>query len=309
MAKKLYKYMGADIMNKVFSEPGKCSFKCSYPKDFNDPYELFLTIDYEQDPHMLAFYHDTVGNIPQAATTCFSKSPTVIPMWAHYGHNHHGVVLEIDEEKILQHLPEISFGDVDYQDEPHEQILEQLYRAHGTKKPRHTYFLRQAVFSGAYYTKRACWSYEQERRLVANSEDVNEVNGLLLLTLPYDCVTAVITGHNATGATVDSAKQLSDNLGSPFYQLKIGKCRADPFFFDKQGKTHIFHDEAIVPSRKNCEECREPVAKEIKRCSWCAIEDQHRKYAAESNPFRAIDNAGFLQDYFEGMRRIDRGEQ
>lgn len=133
MAKKLYKYMGADIMNKAFSEPGKCVFKCSYPQDFNDPYELFLTIDYEQDPHMLAFYHDTVGNIPQAATTCFSKSPAVVPMWAHYGHNHHGVVLEIDEEKVLQHLPEINFGDVDYQDEPHEQILEHLYLAHGTK--------------------------------------------------------------------------------------------------------------------------------------------------------------------------------
>ncbi len=50
MSKKLYKYVGPDILDVAFSKDGFCGFKFSYPKDYNDPYELFLTIDFENNP-------------------------------------------------------------------------------------------------------------------------------------------------------------------------------------------------------------------------------------------------------------------
>src|SRR6202051_1411211 len=101
------------MIDKVF-QLDSVTLKCSLPKDFNDPYELFLTIDFNQEPDLLAFYADAIGEIPQSPTTCFSRSPAVIPMWAHYAQNHEGFVIEVSEEKLCEMLPEIACGDVSY---------------------------------------------------------------------------------------------------------------------------------------------------------------------------------------------------
>ncbi len=78
----IYKYTSAQTIDLIFSNKNEISFKCSYPKDFNDPYELFLAISYSQAPDLLAFYSNAIGDIPQLPTTCFSMSPSVVPMWA-----------------------------------------------------------------------------------------------------------------------------------------------------------------------------------------------------------------------------------
>ena len=41
---KIYKYVSESIIDLVLSE-GTIKLKCSYPKDYNDPYELFLSAD------------------------------------------------------------------------------------------------------------------------------------------------------------------------------------------------------------------------------------------------------------------------
>jgi len=104
MVNKVYKYIGPDILDITFSNEGLCGFKCSYPKDYNDPYELFLTVDLEEKPEILAFYNDVINKIPQYPTTCFSRSPIVTPMWAHYAHNSKGFVLEVDEDKLKKYI-------------------------------------------------------------------------------------------------------------------------------------------------------------------------------------------------------------
>jgi Protein of unknown function (DUF2971) len=307
LSKKIYKYVGPDILEKAFTQDGICRFKCSYPQDFNDPYELFLTIDFNQKPEILAFYAETVGSVPQNATTCFSKFPNVIPMWAHYGYNHSGLVIEIDEEKIQERFPEVSFGDVDYQDEPHDYIIEHLYRAFITKKPRHTYILWQAVMSGAYYTKSACWSYEQERRLVSPSKYIDDNSGLMLFPIPYDCVTAIISGPKATTDTRSVAKQITNACACSGYQMVIGRSSTEPYFIDESGGTYIFDQGLISAAPYSCPVCKEPIATEMKKCGWCSIEDFHRENAADSNPMRVIGNAGLLDNYLAGMREIDKG--
>lgn len=304
MGDKLYKYAGPDVISKAFAVEGKCSFKCSYPKDFNDPYELFLTIDYDQPPDALAYYREAIGDIPQCATTCFSKSPEVIPMWAHYAHTHRGVVIEVDEEKLAKNFPEGSFGDIDYRDTPDSGLLAQLYRAQGMCKPRHVYFLQRGVFSAAYYTKATCWSYEQERRFIVPSKDTKELKGIVLVEFPVECVTALIVGHRATSQTRSDIKELADSIGCDYYEMQIGRSSPKPFYINAAGVLVTFENGQLEEGAKGCADCSEPISANREKCPWCSIEDAHKEWAAEHNPMRFLAHVGLLEKYYESVESI-----
>jgi hypothetical protein len=202
MSKSIYKYVGPTSVQKVFALDKQVTLKCSYPKDFNDPYELFLTVDFNEQPDILAFYADAVGELPQLPTTCFSLSPSVVPMWAHYAQNLEGFVIEFDEEKLAGYFPESGFGDVDYQDVSDAGLTDMLYRASEIGKPRYVYLLRKGVFSAAYYTKATCWNYEQERRMILPDSETRKVDNIILMDVPNDCVTALISGPRSSGETI-----------------------------------------------------------------------------------------------------------
>lgn len=303
----LYKYAGSKNIDRIFSDQREIAFKCSYPKEFNDPYELFLTIDFKQDPSLLAFYEDAIGEMPQLPTTCFSKSPTVIPMWAHYANNHEGFSIEIDEQKLAAAYPESEFGNIDYQDKPHESIQDTLDRAFHIGKPRYMYFLHKAVFSAAYFTKNSCWNYEMERRMVLSTQNVRDDAGLLLLDIPHECVNAIIAGSRATDETKLKLRQHADTLKCHFYEMKIGRSSTTPFYKSKKGRTFIFNGSALERSKKYCSSCGEPVQSKITKCSWCQISDAHKIQAANRNPYRALARAGILDSYIQGMENISRG--
>ncbi|WP_375280062.1 hypothetical protein [Pseudooctadecabacter sp.] len=42
---KVYKYFSHEVFDLVFDREGFCGLKFSFPKDYNDPYELFLALD------------------------------------------------------------------------------------------------------------------------------------------------------------------------------------------------------------------------------------------------------------------------
>lgn len=160
MGRKIYKYLGPDILPLAFNEKGSVSIKFSLPKDYNDPFELFLSIDPSQTkPELLAFYRDIVQEIPQHPTTCFSKSPIVTPMWAHYASNLTGFVLEFDEELLMNFVNGSYVTDVKYLNETSSEVREQLERAYYVGKPRHAMWLNQAAGHIAYFSKHICWSY------------------------------------------------------------------------------------------------------------------------------------------------------
>lgn len=56
MSTSIYKYLGSSYLDHVLGSTDRVTLKCSYPKAFNDPYELFLTVDFSDDPEALAFY-------------------------------------------------------------------------------------------------------------------------------------------------------------------------------------------------------------------------------------------------------------
>lgn len=306
MTRFLYKYVGPSYLDRVFSGVDRITLKCSLPKDFNDPYELFLTVDFNQEPGALAFYQDAIGQLPQLPTTCFSRSPSVIPMWAHYAQNSEGVVVELSEDALSEAFPESDFGDVDYRDTPHEGLVDMLHRAHQIGKPRYVYLLNKGVFIAAYYTKTESWSYELERRMIVRESEVRREDNLLLADVPKTCVSTLIVGSRATEGTKRLVRERSALLGCRYFEMRVGRTSASPYFVDDAGEPYTFDSSQLKQSSQYCGSCKEPIAFGSDECSWCRIGDSHTREAAARNPFRMLHQYGMLGSYLEGMEAISR---
>lgn len=306
MSIKIYKYVGHDYIDKVIGASDQVTLKCSYPKDFNDPYELFLTIDFKERPEVLAFYADVIGKLDQLPTTCFSRTLSVMPMWAHYAQNLQGFAIEFNEAMLVQSFQECGFGDVDYRDSPDDDLTEMLYRAYAIGKMRYIYLLRKGIFSAAYYTKATCWSYELERRMIVRQSDTRRVGDLILMDVPMGCVTSLLCGPRASPETTRAIRDKASKLGCGYFEMKIGRSSAVPFFVDSEGHSFIFNGTTIERSSNFCGSCKEPLAAESELCSWCQIDDTHKIDAAQRNTYRLLDHHGLLADYVAGMDDISR---
>jgi hypothetical protein len=306
LSKNIYKYVGPSYIDKVIGSHNQVTLKCSYPKDFNDPYELFLTIDFTERPEVLAYYSDLVGALQQYPITCFSSFPSIIPMWAHYAQNLEGFVIEFDEGMLAQSFPKSEFGDIDYRDVPDENLKELLYRALTTLKFRHAYMLQNSVYSNAYFTKAKCWSYEQERRMIVDQSELRTVGDLMLMDVPKNCVKALLCGPRALPETVSAIRDKALQLDCNYYTMKIGKNSAVPFFIDSNGEPFTFNGESIESSTWCCSSCKEPIVAESEKCSWCQINDSLKIEAAEHNSLRILRRFGLLDKYINSMDDITR---
>ena len=265
LVSKLYKYLAPDVADKALSQNG-ATLKFSLPSEFNDPFELFLTVDHNSPPATLAFYEEVIGEIQNMPTTCFSRHPDVVPMWAHYGQNGEGFVIEVDEEALRAELRDDSvIQDVTYRDSRAENLEHSLARAQFRQKPRDIYFLRNGVYNAAYFTKASCWSYEKERRLVLNDASaLNHVNGASLLSIPRHCVTAVILGSNVDADTQSKLRSYAAEIGCEVYECRIGRNSITPFFLASDGSTRVFADGAISEPKNACQGCGAPLEEDRK---------------------------------------------
>jgi len=305
MGKKIYKYIGPEILDLAFSDEGSVNFKCEYPMNYNDPYELFLTINIPDNPELLAYYNEVVGNIPQFPTTCFSNSPIVTPMWAHYAHNLTGFVIEIDEEKLKSSINDLKIEDIEYRDTTNDSIIESLRYAYGTGKPRHTYLFENKVFFTAYFSKNKCWEYELERRVVATDHLVKKDGDLMRLYVPQDCVTAILSGSRTNQEKKQQCQELCKKISCDYYEMKIGKCSSTPFFINTAGESFIFDNGILREVEHTCLDCGEPIEENFEsKCQWCDIGDEQKVDAAMRNPFRVLEEAGMLDGYIEAMNKI-----
>lgn len=309
MGSKVYKYLSAGVLDLVFARSKFCGIKCSLPKDYNDPYELFLGVDLTVAPGLLAAYRELVDELPQQPTSCFSKSPVVAPMWAHYGDNHSGFVIEFDVDALKAAFPNIVIGDVTYRTEPSTDIAGQLQRAAVTKKPRHAYFLQQTVLSTAYFSKDIAWSYEQECRLLDQEDYCETIGEHKILQVPIDCCTALIAGKSATPATVSRSRDIAVQGGMRWFHAVIGKSMAQPFMETENGARAVFDGADITPTVKVCRSCAEPVSANPGLCPWCSITENDALRAAQNNPLRVLDNHGLLENYYKGLEALARARK
>ncbi len=305
----LYKFLSENVADVLLdANKKKFGIKFSHLSDYNDPYEFFLTIDYNVPADMLATYKDAISMVVKSPATCFAKSPVILPMWAHYAGNSNGFALEIEESLLEESLEaetsgEFGFGDIDYQDEPHDGMTQTLAMAARRCKPRDMYFLYNAIKSAAYYTKTKGWSYERERRLIVGEEHLKKIAGNLIYYAPVNCVKSIIVGRNASNELKSKVRALALEMGCKYMEMVIGKSSPMPYFKSEYGQSYVFDGALIKAATKTCEGCKEPVALE-KLCSWCQMTREHEVYAASTNAFRIFHRAGILDDYLQGMNNI-----
>lgn len=302
---RIYKYFSESVLDIVFQRDGFCGLKCSLPKDYNDPYELFLGVDLTVPAESLAIYRDIIQDLPHYPTTCFSKSPIVAPMWAHYAQNHSGFVLEFDVQAIQEHFEEIEIRNVDYKVSPNPALATALERAAVTKKPRHATWLRQVVLTEAYFSKYQDWSYEQECRLVDRNQYIEEVAENDILFLPTNCVTAMIIGSKFPEEKVPYSKEMASKQGIDWYQIEIGKSLPTPYMRAGDG-TFVFENGKISEANHICGSCSEPLVNGGEFCAWCSITEAQAEQAARGNPFRLLNHYGLLEEYFKSASNIEK---
>ncbi|OUV22220.1 MAG: hypothetical protein CBC55_05305 [Gammaproteobacteria bacterium TMED95] len=303
---KIYKYFSHDVMRLVFDRDELCGVKCSLPKDYNDPYELFLGLDPNTSPDQLAFYNDVVGGIPQKPTTCFSKSPTVAPMWAHYAKNHSGFVIEFDLEAMQKHFDGNPIWEVSYRVRPHENLKKILETAAVSKKPRYAYDLQMFAFVESYFTKYEEWSYERECRLVDMKNLTEVLHDNSILFIPIEFVTSIIVGPKFPQEKLEESLSIAAKNDLVWYQLHIGKSYPKPYVKDGNEDVFIFQNGELSGADNLCESCSEPLKTRDTLCPWCSITNVHEEAAEQNNPFRMIDAIGELDNYMDAMGKTGK---
>ena len=302
----IFKYFSEGVIEHVFLRDGFVGVKCSLPIDYNDPFELFLSVDLDQGNELMATYKEIIQELPQLLTTCFSRSPVVAPMWAHYGNNHQGFVIGFDTTAMETHFKDLMVRDITYRDVPSEDLIEHTKMAAVRKKPRDAMALRNAVYYHGYFSKYSDWGYEQEARAINLDEHTEDINGSNILYIPEDCVFAVICGNKSTQETEDTLMDFSYELGADFYLERIGRSYPTPYLMSDSDEARIFSDGAIRPPIAVCDECSEPLKTRGNLCPWCAIDDEEEDIAANNNPLRILSRAGLLEEYVETYPEKDR---
>ncbi|MBY3123216.1 DUF2971 domain-containing protein [Rhizobium laguerreae] len=297
--KMLFKYFSAESIEHVFIRDEHVGIKCSLPQDYNDPFELFLGVDLDQETELLATYREVVEEIPAQLTTCFSKSPVVAPMWAHYANNHSGYVIGFDVVQFQELFPEILIHDITYADRPSETLVGFTQMAAQRKKPRDAAHLRNAVRFHGYFTKYLEWSYEQEARAVNFEEYVEDVNGYKILYVPKQCIAAIISGAKSSLQTRQTLTEAASELDAQFYNERIGRSFPTPYLVPDGGNPSVFSSGEIGDAVGICRECSEPLRVAGDLCPWCSINESHQLAAAAGNPFRILDSYGLLDEYLE----------
>lgn len=297
---KIYKYIGPQILDLIFREEGFAQFKCSYPKDFNDPYELFLTLDPSQTKaEVIAYFLDLLGEIPQLPTTCFSKRPDVIPMWAHYAHQSRGFAIEVDVRKLYESTPQCRIQDISYSDNPQQVSAYEIEHAHQTAKPRHTAALLEKCITNAYFTKLKCWSYEEEIRIAVSEDLILIEDGHKLLNIPDHCIKSIIAGPNTEKKDKEKCMRICNKIQCSYLEMNIGKSTTKPYFISQQRDTLEYNEEQLLPVLHLCETCGEPIPKGKKQCPWCSINQSLANSAAQRNPLRMLSHLGLLDEYLQ----------
>jgi hypothetical protein len=228
-------------------------------------------------------------------------------MWAHYGSNAEGFVLEFDKDKLMEAFPKSRADAVSYLDEADPGLTELLHRAFVIGKPRYTYLLKNGVFNAAYFTKSTCWSYEAEWRVVADESETREIEDLRLLDVPARCITAVIAGAKASADLLEALSTAAGHFGCVLYRQRVGRTSITPYFLDEGGSSYVFDGAGVSLPAAACPSCREPLKKESEACSWCQVTDDHRHEAAIRNPYRMLERIGLLDSYIVSMDGITDG--
>ncbi len=161
----------------------------------------------------------------QLGIFCLTEDPLNLLMWAHYGDNHRGVVIEFDETHPFFTRRKGPRDDL-------RHFRQVTYTEH-----RPSVFLSRSDAVQLFYCKSIDWSYEREWRLITPLTDatktIDNPDGLpiCLFEVPSDAVRGLIFGCRSS---TDVHLQISGAIrGSPdFHHVALSRATEDELQFE-----------------------------------------------------------------------------
>lgn len=193
---KFYKYVSAEIAAIIITEG---TLKFTSPVNFNDPFDYFPTVPTEgfhkfakrlnqeigggvkryktnhreSSKHLQSLRSGEFRNAytQNMSISCFSKSPFILPMWAHYAENHEGCVIEFEfdsDSSLVEEYFSLEMNQLSQILIPFDVIYSiarpPLYDKNGQTNTSTTGF-------NACLTKAKEWEYEEEMRVVTKQPE------------------------------------------------------------------------------------------------------------------------------------------
>ena len=187
----------------------------------NDPFELNVIDSRDRKIRTIVQLIERHHNKNTGMICCSLdwKSPM---MWAHYGDKHRGVCVGLEVEDSL-------VSTVDYTDKKINVVL-------GAHLPKHG--LSVELLQRVLLTKATCWSYENERRLLAALKTPDPHSGLYYTEFgPQVQLREVVIGHRCPWKTT----KVIELLGDVVAPVRI--CKARPAF----GRFEIIEQSLVRP--------------------------------------------------------------
>ena len=305
LAVLLFKYLSCASASRVLALDNEVSLRFALPSEYNDPYELFLQPDrpLESDEER-AFVQFFLGDLTHFPIACFSRRPESVVMWAHYCQEGTGIVLAFDEDALANRFPILYAKDVEYSDEPALLSSDNVKWATTTWKRRHALWLINEAYGTAYFTKRADWAYEHERRLVVDADQLDRLHERDFLgRFPPNVLRYIIVGPKSPDDLVALCQTRANSFSVPLLRFSIGRRSYDPYFVARDGAPLVWHDGSFVEAENVCSECGEPaVLNDGEACGWCDITDAHAADVASHSLLTATIGMGLerLEVNFNG---------
>lgn len=188
---KFYKYVSVDTAQIILKDS---TLKFTSPIDFNDPFDYHPYIDEKGFNKFVHRINNQIGNgvrqfkknhleskkhlsllrrnefrqeyTKNISVSCFSESPFILPMWAHYADNHSGCVIEFEYKEDVDFINQYFSLSINQLSE----LLVPLKVNYSTDRPPlfdengNTNTDRTGL--NACLTKSDKWSYEEEVRVI-----------------------------------------------------------------------------------------------------------------------------------------------
>jgi hypothetical protein len=150
--------------------------------------------------------------------TCFSRKKDIIQMWAHYADDHRGIVIGIDESKIMtdpKELAEVEYG---------KDFVRMPVFANPEKIDLYESHIRNAL-----HRKEKMWEYESEVRFYINLNEKSS-DGQYYKHISAESIKEIYLGLRANETTEIIAKEISKR--SNFKHLKVLQMSLHPDKFE-----------------------------------------------------------------------------
>lgn len=127
-------------------------------REFNDPFESLVTLDFECEKIQRIFE----DYISKKSVCCFSRNKDNILMWSHYADNHKGFCIGIDEKIYSDEnlLSDVCYENID------PNIRQEIINSHVPGEINKKY-------EKLITHKHEDWKYEEEVRMILEMKDPN----------------------------------------------------------------------------------------------------------------------------------------